>query len=686
MNDVTNPLLSTGGTPRFASIKPEHAEPAVRQRIEEYDALVDEIMAKDGPYTWENFVAPLEAADERISNAWGPIQHLNSVMNSDELREAYHKTLPLLTEFGARVGQDARLFKATQEVFDSAEANGLDAVQRRVLEHALRDFRLAGVDLSEEKKTRYREIKVALSELTTKFSDNVLDVTKAYRLVIEDPKDVEALPEAARDAARAKALEDDADAPENRWTFTLHFPSVQPFLQYQPKRELREELYKASCTRASDGDHDNSPLITKITTLRAELATLLGFKSYAELSLARKMAETPDQVLTFLGDLAERSKPFGERDRDALAAFAKAADGIDSVESYDLSYYREKLRAERYSFSDDEVRQYFPLDRVIAGLFTTLNRLYGITLVDKTGETDHELWHDDVKVVEVSDESGLLGHMFFDLFARDNKRGGAWMGECVERKQLDDGTQKPVAYLVCNFAPPVGEKPTLLRHRQVETLFHECGHALHHVLTKVNYRQVSGINEVPWDGVELPSQFHENWTWQKESLAFLAGHAETGDPLPEELLSKMLAAKTFMGGMDMLRQLEFAIFDMELYSQGDAETARSAREVLLSVRERIAVAQPPAYNRFENAFSHIFAGGYAAGYFSYKWAEVLAADAFSRFEEEGLFSPEAGAAFRSTVLEQGGSKDLMELYVEFRGRKPTPEALMRHSGLVEAGA
>lgn len=679
---TTNPLLDVSGIPRFRAIQPEHVQPAIEQRIREFDALLDARMADEAPHTWAGTIQPLEDASERIERAWGPVEHLNGVMNSEPLREAYNATKPLLAEFSARISQDERLQQATQQVVDR-EGEALDAVQRRVLELSLRDFRLAGVDLPPEKKERYREIKVELAKLSAKFSDNVLDDTKDYRLVVEDPADVEGLPESLKGLARSKALEDDPQAPEARWTFTLQAPSVRPFLQFQPKRALREQLYKAYVRRASEGGRDNAPLIERILTLRAELAELLRFEHFAELSLATKMATEAEEVLEFLNDLAERSLPFGQRDLDELREVARQ-DGVDDLQKYDQAYYREKLRQERYSFSDDEVRQYFPLPKVLDGLFQTLQSLYGLSLREVTGEASIETWHDDARVIEVSDRDGVRGHMLMDLFSRDGKRQGAWMDVCVGRKRLADSVQLPVAYLVCNFAPPLGDKPSLLRHQEVVTLFHECGHALHHVLTLVDHRQVAGINEVPWDGVELPSQFHENWVWQQESLAFLAGHVDTGEPLPEALLEKMLAAKNFQSGADMLRQLEFALFDMELHTGFVPGGERSVQDVIDGVRARVSPIEYPAFDRFQNGFSHIFAGGYAAGYYSYKWAEVLAADAFSRFEDEGIFSPEAGGAFREQILEKGGSAELMELYVAFRGRKPTNEALLRQSGLVGA--
>jgi len=678
-----NPLLATEGTPRFDQIRAEHALPAVQQRIEEFEALLEELMARGGPYTWEELVEPLDLADERISRAFGPLSHLNSVLGTDALREAHQAALPLLTEHAAKVAQDQRLCAAIKQVREAADEAGLDEVQRRVLDLALRDFRLAGVDLPPEQKQRYREIQVELSQLSTDFSNHLVDEAKDFRLVLEDPADVEGLPGTALEQARAKALEDDPAAPEHRWTFTLHAPSVQPFLQYQPKRELRRRLHRAYATRASEGERDNAPLIDRILALRAEMVGLLGFETYADYSLATKMAASAGEVLEFLGDLAERSLPYGRREVAELTEFARARDGVEELESYDLAYYRELLRQERYSFSDDEVRQFFPLPVVLDGLFETLQRLYGLELTDVTGAPELPTWHESVRVLAVKGPGGEdRGHLMLDLFARDGKRSGAWMNVCVERRRFGDGrVQDPVAYLVCNFTPPAGDAPTLLRHTEVVTLFHECGHCLHHVLTQVDRRQVAGIAEVPWDGVELPSQFHENWVWQAESLRLLARHHQTGAELPPELLEKMLAAKNFMGGADMLRQLEFALFDLELHAGFTPGGERGVRDVLAAVRRRVAVVQPPEYDRFENGFGHIFAGGYAAGYYSYKWAEVLAADAFSRFEEEGIFSQAAGAAFREQILERGGAADLMELYVAFRGRKPTPDALLRHSGL-----
>jgi oligopeptidase A len=679
-----NPLLDLSGPPRFQAIKPEHIEPVVRQRIAEVEALIERLVTRAEPPTWATLVEPLDAAFESLERAWGPVEHLNSTMNTDALREVYRATKPLLAEHEARVGQDARLFRAYEAVRARADQDGLTSVQKKVLDEVLRDFRLAGVALeTDAQKARFREIKVELSKLESRFSDNVVDVTRTYRLVVEDERDLAGLPERVVAAARKQAEDDDPQAPPARWTFTLHAPSVQPFLQYAENRALRERLYRAFTTRATEGEQDNGPLMDRILELRRELARLLGYANFAEVSLATKMAPSPEKVTAFLADLAQRSRPFGQRDRAELDEFARRRDGLAQLEAWDFAFYRERLRQERYSFSDEEVRQYFPLERALDGLFGVLQRLYGIRLSAAPGT--FETWHPDVRLLEVKDESGeLLGHMFLDLFARDGKKPGAWMGGCIDRRRRKGDLQRPIAYLVCNFAPPLGASPSLLRHDEVRTLFHECGHALHHVLTQVDVRQVSGINRVPWDGVELPSQFHENWVWHEDSLALLAGHVDTGAPLPKELLSRMLAAKNFQSGADMLRQLEFALFDLTLHTSFVPGGARTVHDVIEAVRDEVAVMRPPAWNRFENAFTHIFAGGYAAGYYSYKWAEVLAADAFSRFEEEGIFSRDAGRAFRDTVLGRGGSEDLMELFVKFRGREPSAEPLLRQSGLVPA--
>ena len=678
----TNPLLFLAGPPRFGEIEPAHVLPAVEQRLAEVEETIAGLADQAAP-TWASFVEPLDQTLEALERCWGPVEHLNAVLTSDALREAHRAAKPKIAEHAAHLSQDVRLYKGYKAVLDQADAEGLTPAQRKALENAIRDFHLAGVDLPAEKKERYRALQVELSQLSSRFSDHLVDADSAYRLVLEDPAEVAGLPESVLAAAHAKALEDDAQAPESRWTFTLQMPSYLPFMQYATARARREELYRAYATRCSAGEWDNTPLIDRILELRRELAELLGFQNYAEVSLATKMADTPEHVFSFLHELAEKSVAYGRRDIEELHAFALQRDGLDDMQVWDYAFYREALRTERYSFSDEEVRAYFPLDKVLGGLFETLNRIYGIRLEDVTAAQPFPVWHPHVRTVEVKGPEGEpRGHMLLDLFARDGKRQGAWMGDCVERvSRPGRELQRPIAYLVCNFAAPVGDTPSLLRHGEVQTLFHECGHALHHVLTRVDCRAVSGINNVPWDGVELPSQFHENWVWEAEALGLLSAHHQSGESLPPELLEKMLAAKNFQSGRDMLRQLEFALFDLELHTHYHPRSEQTVHDVIDAVRARVSVLPPPAEDRFENGFSHIFAGGYAAGYYSYKWAEVLAADAYSRFEEEGIFSRDAGQAFLHHILEQGGSADLMELYVAFRGRQPTPEALLRHSGL-----
>ena len=681
---MTNPLLDLENPcPRFDSIKPEHVEPAIRQRIAELEAWIENDLDA-APRTWEGVMLGLQKVDEALCRAWDPVGHLNAVANTPELREAYETARPLVTEIASKLGQEPRLKKAIDELVAKADELGLDAVQRRILAHKQRDFRLAGFDLDAAGQERFRAIEVELGKLSTQFQNNLIDEAKDFRLLITDPAKVEGLPDGLLAMARKQALDDDAEAGESAWAFTLHAPSLRPFLQYQSDRALRAELHKAYSTRASTGERDNALLIEKILELRHEKAQLLGFANYAELSLVRKMAETPEEVHAFLSEMVDKAKPFGEKDIAAIREIA-AKDGVDDLASYDYAYYREKLRQERYDLSDEVVRQYFPLPRVMTGLTETVRRLYGLELKDVTADPAFQRWHESVQVWALELDGELRGHVMSGFFARDGKRGGAWMNTCVDRVRSASGTQTPIAYVVCNFSPPEEGKPSLLRHDEVRTLFHEFGHAMHHVLTQVDHRDAAGINEVPWDGVELPSQFHENWIWQSEALSFISGHHQTEQPLPADLLETLLAAKNEQSGRDCLRQLVFGVFDLELHMRYTPDSDISAQAVYEEVRDRIALLPSPDYDRFPNGFGHIFAGGYAAGYYSYLWALVLSADAFGRFEEEGIFSPEAGAAFRQNILEAGGSAELMDLFVSFRGRKPTPDAFLRHQGLVEVG-
>lgn len=623
---------------------------------------------------------PLDQLDDRLGQAWSPVGHMNAVVNSEALRDAYNGCLPLLSEYSTRLGQNRQLFEAYQSLADSEEFNKLDSAQQKVINDNLRDFRLAGVALEDDKKARYGEIKKQLSELTSKFSDNVLDATMAWSKLITDESELAGLPESA--LAGAKQLAESKE--KEGWLLNLDFPSYFPVMTYCDNRELRKEVYTAFSTRASDqgpnaGEFDNTKNIQEILKLRHELAQLLGFDNYAEYSLATKMAESPDKVIEFLEDLAAKSKPQAEKELAELKAFAKETFGAEELEAWDVGYYGEKLRQQRYAISQEELRPWFPAEKAISGMFEVVNRLYGIEF-ETVNNVD--TWHKDVRFFNITRKGEVIGRFYLDLYAREHKRGGAWMDVCRSRWKQDDKLQLPVAYLTCNFTPPVGDKPALLTHDEVVTLFHEFGHGLHHMLTKVDYAAISGISGVAWDAVELPSQFMENWCWEKEGLAIISGHFETGEPLPEEMLDKLLAAKNFQSAMMMVRQLEFSLFDFKLHKEYRENI--DVQSVLNEVRKQVAVVIPPSFNRFQNSFSHIFAGGYAAGYYSYKWAEVLSADAFSRFEEEGIFNRNTGESFLHEVLEKGGSAEPMELFVNFRGREPQIDALLRHSGIQTA--
>ena len=675
---MTNPLLETHELPPFSTILPEHVKPAVEAIIKENEESIESLLNSDTPFTWANLQEPLDKLDDRFSQAWSPVGHMNAVVNSDELRDAYNSCLPILSEYSTRIGQNRKLYDAYQSIADSETFSALDSAQKKVITDSLRDFKLAGVALDDDKKERYGAIKKQLSELTSKFSDNVLDATMAWSKLIKDETELVGLPESA--LAGAKQL---AEAKgEEGWLLNLDFPSFFPVMTYGDNRELREEVYTAFCTRASDqgpnaGQSDNSENIKEILKLRHELAQLLDFNNFAEYSLATKMAGSTDQVVEFLEDLAKRSKPQAEKELAELKAYAKKEFGVDTMDAWDVGYYGEKLRQQRYAISQEELRPWFPAEKAISGMFDVVHRLYGIEFETAT---DIDTWHNDVRFYNIKRNGETIGRFYLDLYAREHKRGGAWMDVCRSRWTLDNKTQLPVAYLTCNFTPPVGDKPALLTHDEVVTLFHEFGHGLHHMLTKVDYAAVSGIGGVAWDAVELPSQFMENWCWEEEGLALISGHFETGEPLPQDKLDKLLAAKNFQSAMMMVRQLEFSLFDFKLHRDYSADT--NVQEFLDQVRQQVAVVVPPAFNRFQNSFSHIFAGGYAAGYYSYKWAEVLSADAFSRFEEEGIFNADTGQSFLKEILEKGGSAEPMELFVKFRGREPKIDALLRHSGIV----
>lgn len=677
---MKNPLLEASSLPRFSEILAEHVEPAIDTLLAQNRATLESQLQTEKSYTWENLIQILENEDDKLNRAWSPISHLHSVADTDELREAYNACLPKLTDYATEMGQHEGLYQAYQQIADSQDYAQLEQAQKKTIENALRDFRLSGIELDKQERDKYKSIKQKLSKAQTKFEENLLDATHAFTKQITDEALLSGLPESALALAAQNAKLADKDG----WVFTLDIPSYLPIMQYAENRELRKELYKAYVSRASSQESwdrwDNGELMVEILQLRQELAGVLGFNNYAERSLAEKMAESPEQVLGFLQDLATRSKPVAESELTELQEFAKQHYQLDTLEAWDIAFYSEKLREHTFDFSQEQLRPYFPAPKVLSGMFLVVNRLYGLHIEAKAGV---DTWHPDVSYFEIyNEDKQLCGGFYLDLYARQHKRGGAWMDECVVRKKTGSNLQNPVAYLTCNFSPPVGDNPSLLTHDEVLTLFHEFGHGLHHMLTRVNFPAVSGINGVPWDAVELPSQFMENWCWERESLDLISAHYQTSESLPDELFEKMRQAKNFQSGMQMVRQLEFALFDFRLHHEKRGESTEDIQTLLDAVREQVAVVKPPVYNRFQNSFAHIFAGGYAAGYYSYKWAEVLSADAFSKFEEKGIFNKETGKQFLHSILEQGGARDPMDLFIEFRGRKPSIQPLLRHSGIL----
>lgn len=678
---MSNPLLTFTDLPPFSAIKPEHVKPAVEQAIADCRHTIDKVLAENPQPSWESVIAPIEEVDDRLSRIWSPVSHMNSVLNSDELREAYESCLPLLSEYSTWVGQHKGLFEAYKTIKESAEFAKLDRAQQKTISDSLRDFELSGIGLPLQEQKRYGEISKRMSELGSKFSNNVLDATMGWTKQITDVNLLAGMPEsalaAAQAAAEAKGLEG--------YLLTLDIPSYLPVMTYCDNQALRKEVYEAYVTRASDrgpnaGKWDNSEIIAEQLKLRHEIARMLGFSTYSEKSLATKMAQTTDQVLGFLNDLASKAKPQGEREVEELRQFAESEFGVKQLELWDIAYYSEKQKQHLFEISDEELRPYFPEQKVVNGLFEVLSRLFGMQVKERQGV---DVWHESVRFFDIFDAQGTLrGSFYLDLYAREHKRGGAWMDECRVRRTTDSGAlQTPVAYLTCNFNRPVGDKPALFTHDEVTTLFHEFGHGIHHMLTQVEVGAVSGINGVPWDAVELPSQFLENWCWQEEALAFISGHYQTGEPLPKAMLDKMLAAKNFQSAMFILRQLEFGLFDFTLHTTYDPEVGPKVLETLAEVKKKVAVLPGLEWNRFSHSFSHIFAGGYSAGYYSYLWAEVLSADAFSRFEEEGIFNRETGQSFLNNILEMGGSEEPMELFKRFRGREPQIDALLRHAGI-----
>jgi len=670
---MTNPLLADTPLPAFTSIEAQHAEPAIRQVLDENRRALEALLA-DGAAGWDGLVAPLERMHHRLARAWSPVGHLNGVMNGDEIRAAYNACLPVLTAYHTELAQNERLCAAYQQVLDH-EGAALGPAQRRLVENALRDFRLAGVSLPDDRKQRFRAVMERLATVQAKFDENVLDATNAWTRHVTMESELEGLPAVARERARLAA----AATGQPGWLLALDAPTYQAVMTHAESTPLRREFYEAWVTRASDrGPHagrwDNGPLMEEILALRHEAAGLVGCANYAEYSLATKMARDPQEVVEFLERLARVSRPAAEREFDELERFAGR-----TLEAWDVAFHAERLKRERLQVSEEALRPYFPLPRVLAGLFAVVARLYGVRIVARPGV---EVYHPDVRYFEIHDRDGTpRGGFFLDLYARPKKRGGAWMDECVGRIRIADATALPVAYLVCNFTPPVGSQPSLLTHHDVLTLFHEFGHGLHHMLTRVDYPSVAGINGVPWDAVELPSQFMENFAWRDEVLPLISAHADTGEPLPRDVLARLQGSRTFQAGMQTVRQLEFALFDFRLHADYSPATGGRIAETLARVRAEVAVVRPPEFNRFPQSFQHVFSGGYAAGYYSYKWAEVLSADAFGAFEERGVFDRATARRFLHAILERGGGRDAMEAFVEFRGRKPAIEPLLRQMGL-----
>lgn len=683
---AANPLLDFSGYAQFDAISAEHVTPALDKLLADATRLVKELEAPMAEVTWDNFVEPLESATEKLGRAWSVVGHLNAVMDSPALRATYNENQPRLVEFWTGLGQNLALFDKYKALQASPAFATLSPARRKVVDNAVRDFRLSGAELPEDKKERFAEIQEKQAMLTTRFSENVLDATNDFALFVEDEAELAGLPEDARQAARAAADKDGKPG----YKFTLHFPSYFPVLQYADNRALREKIYRANATKASElgvkPEWDNSSNIDQILQLRKEEAQLLGYANFAEVSLVPKMAQSPAEVIAFLEDLGQRARPFGQKDYAELQAFAREQLGLDDLQAWDSTYASEKLREQRYAFSEQEVKQYFPEPKVVGGLFQVAQQLFGVQIKPDSAP----VWHKDVKFCRIERDGQLVGQFYLDLYARSGKRGGAWMDDARARRLTAHGVQTPIAYLVCNFTEPAvvdgATRPALFTHDEVITLFHEFGHGLHHMLTQVDEVGVSGISGVEWDAVELPSQFMENFCWEWDVLQQLTAHADTGEPLPRALYDKMIAAKNFQSGLQMLRQVEFSLFDMLIHHEYEVGGGQTVQQLLDSVRERIAVIRPPAFNRFQHSFSHIFAGGYAAGYYSYKWAEVLSADAYGAFEEAAaasgnVISLETGRRFQQEILAVGGSRPAIESFKAFRGREPSIDALLRHSGM-----
>ena len=681
MNSVTqsNPLLDFSGLPRFDSIGAVHVTPAVDALLREARAVVDAVVTDRASATWDNVVLPLADALDRIDRVWGAVSHLNAVVSTPELRDAYNRNLPKVTAFHMELAQDLRLYERYRALAASPAFAALDPASRKSIENELRDFRLGGALLPEDRKARLKAVQEELANLSARFDDNVLDATNDWALFVDDEAALAGVPHEVGSEAQTQARNEG----RHGWKLTLRMPCYLPVLMYAEDRSLRATLHRAYSTRASDlganPEWDNTPIVARILALRREAASLLGYANFAELSLVPKMAQDAGEVLAFLRDLARRAKPFAERDYAELAEFARTELGLATLEAWDVAYAAERLKTRRHAFSEQEIRAYFPEDKVLAGLFRVVEMIYGIAIREGRAPT----WHPDVRFFDVTDRAGaLLGQFYLDCYARPGKQGGAWMDDAINRRRSGAQVQHPVAYLTCNLSAPVEGKPATFTHDEVITLFHEFGHGLHQLLTRVDVAGVSGIQGVEWDAVELPSQLMENFCWEWDVVSEMTAHVDTGDALPRALFERMRAAKNFQSGMAMMRHLEFALFDMLVHSAFDPASGASPQSVLDAVRGEVAVVPRPAYDRFIQSFGHVFAGGYAAGYYSYKWAEVLSADAYSLFEEVGVLSPAAGARFRDEVLARGGSRAAMESFVAFRGRAPQLDALLRHNGMM----
>jgi oligopeptidase A len=677
-----NPLLDFRGLPRFDAIRAEHVTPAIALLLRRASATLDAVVEDARPVSWTTLAEPIAQALDGLERAWAAVSHLNAVVNTPELREAYNGNLPAITRFYAELGQNERLFERFRALRDAPEYATLDPARRRLIDNELRDFRLGGAELTADKKLRFKAVQEEKASVAARFDDNVLDATNAWALYVTDPAELAGIPADVVAEARAAAAGDGRAG----WKLTLRMPCYLPVMLYADQRSLRAALHRGYVTRASalgaDPAWDNAPLVARLLELRQEAARLLGFDNFGELSLARKMAGSPAEVLGFLHDLAARARPFALNDMAELSAFASEELGLAELAPWDIGWASEKLKAKRYAFSEQEVRQYFPEPKVLSGLFRLIETLYDVRIRPAEAAT----WHPSVRFFEITTPEGRrVGAFYLDSHARPGKQGGAWMDDAINRRRFGDQLQLPVAFLTCNLPAPAGAKPATFTHDDVITIFHEFGHGLHQLLTRIDVAGVSGIEGVEWDAVELPSQIMENWCWEWDVLTHMTAHVDTGAPLPKSLFERLLAAKNFHSGMETLRQIEFALFDMLLHSAYRPDGTgpwKSPDALAQAVRSEVAVVQRAEYDRSIDSFSHIFAGGYAAGYYSYKWAEVLSADAYARFEEEGVLSPVVGRSFFDEVLARGGSRPAMESFVAFRGRPPQIDALLRHNGMV----